>query len=450
MNRILAILFCFLFLSCQNNGIDDNIAKAYKVNDFIKSAMEDIYLWYKDMPDIHPNSETDPKVFYKKLLYKDDKWSYITNDATSLTNSFAGVETTFGYQLAFYKTSLNSNEYFAVVEYVNDNTPASLAGISRGDYFVRIDGEKINSSNYLKLVNGNSITLTKAVLLDNNIVETSEKVSLTSKKLTINPVLYKSVIERNGIKIGYLVYTSYIGDLNNLLDEALLYFKAQNITELVLDLRFNSGGDEVASTHLCSSLAPKDVVDNNSILIYNQWNDKYDKYWRKYNYTSRVERRFEEVAYNLDLKRLYVLTSSSTASASELTIIGLMPYMNVVTIGGTTYGKYTSMVLLQPKDKNISNWALLPIVAKYANSEGFTDFKDGLKPNYEVKDILFPAVALGDEQEPLLSKALELISGTSFSSSKVKQKLDTTDFDFVESRKSCFDDIRTNFLICLN
>ena len=98
--------------------------------------MEDIYLWYKDMPDIHPNSETDPKVFYKKLLYKDDKWSYITNDATSLTNSFAGVETTFGYQLAFYNTSLNSNEYFAVVEYVNDNTPASLAGISRGDYFV--------------------------------------------------------------------------------------------------------------------------------------------------------------------------------------------------------------------------------------------------------------------------------------------------------------------------
>jgi len=449
--KIKILLFCLFFcFSCKNKDVPDEIAKAFDVNEFIKSTMEDIYLWYDKMPNISPKSETQPKVFYKKLLYSEDKWSYITDDATSLTNSFSGVETTFGYQLAFYRTSLNPNEYFAVVEYVNSNTPASIAGISRGDYFVRIDGEKINANNYLKLINGSSITLTKATLVGNDIVETNEKVSLTAKNLTINPVLQKNIIEKNGIKIGYLIYTSYVGDLNNLLEDALAYFKVENVTELILDLRFNSGGDEIASIYLCSSLAPKTVVDNKEVLIYNKWNDKYDEYWRKNNYTNRIERRFEDVPFNLNLSRLFVLTSSATASASELTIIGLMPYMNVVKIGTTTYGKYTSMVLLQPKDENISNWALLPIVAKYTNAEGFSDFKDGLAPDYEVKDVLFPAVALGNEQEPLLAKALELIIGTSNQTISSKVKKMNIDYEYIESRKSHFDEIRNNFYLTTN
>lgn len=439
---LVLLLCCY---SCKNEQLSDDIAKAYEVNEFIKSTMEDVYLWYKEMPDISPKSETNPKTFYKKLLYTEDKWSYITDNANALTNSLSGIETTFGYQLAFYRTTSNSDEYFAVVEYVNDNTPASMAGISRGDYFVRINGEKINANNYMELINGSSITLTKADLVDRNIVETSETITLTSKKLTINPVLYKSIIEKNGIKIGYMVYTSYVGDLNNLLEEALAYFKAENVSEFILDLRFNSGGDETASTYLCSSLAPKDVVD--SILIYNKWNDKYDEYWRENNYTSRIERRFEEVPYNLNLSRLYVLTSSSTASASELTIIGLMPYMNVVRIGETTYGKYTSMILIQPKDKSIANWALLPIIAKYTNADGYTDFKDGLVPDYEVVDNLFPAIALGSEQEPLLSKALELITGVSTQAIASKSKKIPVDFEFVTTLQSSFDEFRSNFYL---
>lgn len=442
---LLVLLLCCY--SCKNEQVSDDVAKAYKVNEFIKSTMEDVYLWYKEMPDISPESETNPKNFYKKLLYTEDKWSYITDNANALTNSLSGIETTFGYQLAFYRTTSNADEYFAVVEYVNANTPASAAGISRGDYFVRINGEKINASNYMELINGSSITLTKADLVDRNIVETSETITLTSKKLTINPVLYKSVIEKNGIKIGYMVYTSYVGDLNNLLEEAFAYFKAENVSEFVLDLRFNSGGDETASTYLCSSLAPKDVVDNQSILIYNKWNDKYDEYWREHNYTNRIERRFEEVPYNLNLNRLYVLTSSSTASASELTIIGLMPYMNVVKIGETTYGKYTSMILIQPKDKSIANWALLPIIAKYTNADGYTDFKDGLTPDYEVTDNLFPAVALGNEKEPLLSKALELITGVSTQAEAAKSKRVPVDFEFVTTLQSRFDEFRSNFYL---
>ncbi len=452
MNRkitYLLLLAClFLSVSCEKdqNAPENN---AYKVNKFIKEAMNDIYLWYEEMPDLSPESEIDPKTFYKKLLYTDDKWSYITDDATALNNSFSGIETTFGYQLVFYKTGSNSNEYVAVVEYVNSNTPAALAGIQRGDYFVRINGERINSENYLQLIYGSSITLTKAKLEGKNLVESDETVSIESKSLTINPVLYSRVIEQNGTKIGYLVYTSYVGDLNHMLENALAEFKAANVTEVVLDLRFNGGGDEVASTYLCSSLVPKAEMEKQSVLVYNKWNDKYDAYWRQNNYTSRVERRFESVPSNLDLKRLFVLTSSRTASASELTIIGLMPYIDVIKIGDTTYGKYTSMVLLQPEDKTIANWALLPIVAKYTNANGFTDFKDGLAPDHEVEDILFPAVAWGDEQEPLLAKALELIGGN-VQNAPSKAKINggaLPDFEFVDARKSRFDAWHNNDII---
>ncbi len=448
INFLLILACLFLGISCEKdqNAPENN---AYKVNKFIKEAMNDIYLWYKEMPDLNPESEIDPKTFYKKLLYTEDKWSYITDDATTLNNSFSGIETTFGYQLAFYKTGSNSNEYIAVVEYVNSNTPAAVAGIQRGDYFVRINNERINSENYLQLIYGSSIILTKAKLEGRNIVESDETVSLESKILTINPVLFSRIIEQNGTKIGYLVYTSYVGDLNHMLENALAEFKAANVTEVVLDLRFNGGGDEVASTYLCSSLAPKAEMDKKSILIYNKWNDKYDAYWRQNNYTSRVERRFESVPSNLDLKRLFVLTSKNTASASELTIIGLMPYINVIKIGDTTYGKYTSMVLLQPEDKAISNWALLPIVAKYTNANGFTDFKDGLAPDYEVEDNLFPAVALGDVQEPLLAKALELIGGN-VQNAPSKAKISGSalpDFEFVDARKSRFDALHNNDII---
>lgn len=449
MVRRIVWLMCLvvaLLTSCKKE--DSAYNYNLKVNQFIWETLDDIYLWDKELPKVKIDN-TPPKQFYQQLLYKDDKWSYITDNAQALTNSLAGIETTFGYQLAFYRTTSNSNEYFAVVEYVNTNTPAAKAGVRRGDYFVRIDGEKITASNYRKLLSGTTIELTRAVLSDGNIVETTQKVSLTAQQLTINPVLHTSIIERNGIKIGYMVYTAYVGELNSHLEQAIAQFKQAGVTEFVLDLRFNGGGDEVASTYLCSCLAPQAVVDAKKVIVYNRWNDKYDAYWRKHGASNRIERRFEQVPYNLDLKQLYVLTSHSTASASELTIIGLMPYMRVTKIGDTTYGKYTSMVLLQPKDNDIDNWALLPIVAKYTNSQGYTDFKDGLSADYAVNDNLFPAKQLGDESEPLLAKALSLIAGDEGVQKIASQQMHSANFDYVTTLKSEVDDMRNNLYLTI-
>ena len=110
----------------------------------------------------------------------------------------------------------------------------------------------------------------------------------------------------------------------------------------------------------------------------------------------------------------------ATASASELVITGLEPYMNVVHIGESTYGKYVGAYIL-PDDNE--EWAMLPIVMKYANANGYTDFADGLTPDYEVYDDLIyddPSInddlvysyPLGNTSDAMTKKAIQLISGT--------------------------------------
>lgn len=439
-NLYIIILACVSFFSCERDQIDDR--NTLKVNQFIRDCMQEAYLWNEQMPNIDIEKENDPKQYFNKLLYFEDKWSYITDDAETLTNSLKGVETTFGYRLVFYKAS--NDEYVAVVEYVVPNTAADKAGVRRGDYFVRINGEKINASNYKNLISSSALTLTKGRLVESNVVETSEKVSLVATVETINPVLLSKIINKNGYKIGYVVYNSFVGDFNSSLEEVFRNFKENGVTELVLDLRYNSGGDETASIFLCSSLAPKSAVESESVFIKNLWNSNYENYWKRLGKNSYFERRFDSsVKYNLDLNRLFVLTSKNSASASELTIVGLEPYMNVVQIGQTTYGKYTSMFLFQPKSNKIKNWALLPIVAKYANSNGFTDFKEGLSPDYFVEENLFPATQLGDESESLLAKAIEIITGNF---AQLPQNI-SVDFEKISSEFSRFEEIKQNDFI---
>ena len=244
---------------------------------------------------------------------------------------------------------------------------------------------------------------------------------MSSSELTINPILLSKIIETDGKKIGYLVYNQYINEYNAQLTSVFQNFKDQQVDDVVIDLRFNSGGYVDAAIHLSSILAPSSAVSTPSILIKKQWNQFYQDYWAKNNVTNQLQTTFDKtVAVNLNLAKVYFLTSQSSASASELTIVGLQPYMEVITIGEATSGKYTASSTFQPTindegdlDPDIDNWAIQPIIFKYANAAGLTDFKDGITPTHPVSEILVASVVpqLGDEDEPLLETAIGLITG---------------------------------------
>lgn len=434
------LLLVAILVSCEKDETNPELLKAnnLKVNKFIWEVMDEVYLWQEQMPrNIDINNEPDPIKYFDKLLYQDDKWSFITDDVEGLLNGFEGREKTFGYSLTFGQFT-GTQTYFGIVEYVNPSTPASEAGLQRGDLIVKINNKEITQSNYMELFYGSTISITKGVLTSSGIALGST-LSMTSRDLAINPILLHKTMDVDGKKIGYIVYNQYITDYNTQLTSIFQEFKNQQVTDVVIDLRYNPGGYVDAAIHLCSILAPQSAVSTPAILIKKQWNQLYQNYWTQNNITEQLQTTFnKDVAVNLDLSRVYFLTSQGSASASELTITGLMPYMEVVTIGQTTSGKYTASSTFQPTindkgdlDPDIKNWAIQPIIFKYANAAGLTDFKNGLTPNYEVEEVLVAETVpqLGDMDEPFLAKAIQLITGNTTKSAQIGNLLTWKELD---------------------
>ena len=136
----LLLIFAGMLGGCKDEPIEDEAPEVtQKVNEFIQFVMEKDYLWYKELPEIDTRFEFDSKEYFKKLLYTEDKWSAITSDAQKTSNSLSGNEVTFGYSLVRGRFT-NTQNYFAIVEYVYPGSPADIAGLTRGDFIVKIDG----------------------------------------------------------------------------------------------------------------------------------------------------------------------------------------------------------------------------------------------------------------------------------------------------------------------
>jgi C-terminal processing protease CtpA/Prc len=279
--------------------------------------------------------------------------------------------------------------------------------------------------------------------------DNSRDIPITPRKISTDPVLYTHIYNypEQGKKIAYLFYTDFISDYNKSLYNAFAKFKQEGVTDLIVDLRYNPGGDISAATYLGSLIAPRQEVENKSvftILSYNPWlNAFFDAAEIGRNdylgvYREKVEPNPLDV--NLNLNNVYILATNFTYSASELTTFCLRPYTNVVHVGDNTGGKYSASWTIHAydtfPDKNgydraitvydeielteekkflLKNWAMQPIVATYTDKNG----KDFLNPGYLIPDYPVSSlentpstwVAIGDSTDYLLSAAISLITG---------------------------------------
>ena len=405
-----------------------------KVNEFIYEGLRSEYLWTSTINwgAIDYKKEKDSHAFFKRLIYKDDRWTSLTDNAKAWTQGFAGISTTFGFDIVF-GTFSNSSDLFAIIRYIYPGTPADLVGLKRGDLLVGLNGGTITRENYRLLYGSKTIVVNKGILGDKKITRDSIGIAITPVEMYQDPILKDTVILKDGHRVGYLCYADYTERSTPELIKVMARFKTAGVNDVVLDLRYNGGGYVSTARALCSLLAPEAAVKQKERFLLKHWNDNYANYWKAKNKLDQLYENFvDTLGVNMNLSRLYILTGKGTASASELTLTGLTPFMDVVQIGDTTHGKFCGGYILQPEDlwkdnglsyyKEIKNWGMYVMIYKFSNTRK-DEFPHGFAPKYVVKEKLLDLHPFGDERDPLLGKALELITGKQVAKARSERTL---------------------------
>lgn len=430
-------LFTLILLGFWSCNDDDSlkVPDDVRIGNFIWKGLNLYYFWQEDVPDLADNRfanqsalndylrvNNNPETLFEDLLVDRsiDRFSVLYSDYRILEGVLSGTTKNNGVDFGLRYKPGSSTEIFGWVRYVLPNSNASETTIQRGDLFYAVNGTPLTVSNYQNLLNQDSYTLNLATYDSGNITPTGESVALTKTVYSENPVYQTNTYDINGRKVGYLVYNGFYPNYNNQLNDAFGNFASQGVNELILDLRYNSGGSVQTSTYLASMITGQ---FNGQVFSKEKWNEKLMGYYNQNN-PSQIENRYTNsmsgTAINsLQLTRIFILTSPSTASASELIINGLKPYINVIQIGEKTTGKNVGSVTLYDSEDYRKEgadpthfYAMQPIVLQIVNRDNFGDYVSGLEPQIIYRENMANLGQLGSADEPLLQIALQNLSGS--------------------------------------
>jgi carboxyl-terminal processing protease len=420
-----------LFSSCFEDRDDTlQLASALEIQNFIYRGLNFFYLYKADTPelandafasqedlDIFLSTFSTPEDLFDFLLSPQDRFSLLVDDYIALENALNGITLNNGMEYGLVLYPDNSGNVFGYVRYVLPNTDAASEGLQRGDIFNTVDGQQLTENNFSELLAPDTYTIGLATLEGEDVTPTGESVELTKMEYTENPVHIAQTLTIEGQPIGYLMYNAFTRDFDPELNAAFAQFQADGITELVLDLRYNGGGSVETAVDLSSMITGQ---FNGQLFYTEQWNeDRQEEYASDGLFNNTISTG--EAINSLNLTRVYIITSGRTASASELVINGLDPYIDVIQVGDTTTGKFQASFLLYDapapgfnrSQANPSHtYAMLPLVFKTANANGVTDYIDGLEPDVPLEEDYSNLGILGDENEPLLAEALNEIFPT--------------------------------------
>ena len=435
IKKIFLTLFIALALfSCKKEIGDKMNGVSYSnedVNNWIYQSMSSYYLWSTKMPALSAtNLSSNPMNYFTSILYdygNTDRFSWIDSSSANLINQLNGVNKILGVKLnAFLTDNTKPDGPIAlVIAYVLKGSPAEKAGLKRGDIILSVDDQTITTKNYSSILQNETLKLSFGIYTNGVFSSSNKSLSITKVELQTNPILIDTVLNWSGKKVGYFAYTQFLISFDDSLRAVFGRFKSKGVNELIIDLRYNGGG-YVTSSDLLTDLIVKDLGSKvNTVMNKKIYNDSYTQTLNKQSGASAFVTNFQNEPNNLgNLNRVFVLTANNTASASELVINNLKPFMDVILIGEHTYGKNVGSFTITDDQKRW-NFGLQPITFKIANSLGQSDYGtvNGFAPNYLVVDNILPFKLLGDPAETVLNKALNIIGGVAYVANSTIQNL---------------------------
>ncbi len=419
-------------LSC---GVDrwPEYAAQTAQDEWIDSVMRKNYLWYSSISEgKYLNYFSTPTTFIQSILYKaqDNLYSYVD------TFTLAPVPS-YGFDYSLQSVAGNDTAYYALVNYVLANSPASDAGLIRGDYIMKVNDEYITRSNQTSLLNsGLAVELTvgeyKTIEEENEegetttigkIVELGRTNMGAIRSVEDNPIHYYTVITtETGVKLGYMVYSRFVNGsytdpdkYANQLREVSNYFAQNNVTHFALDLRYNTGGQFESTELLASILASSVDVTSKNIYAIQEFNDLRAKQDGPITYNSEIIGN----GSNLNIRQGFVITSSATSpSVTGVFLNCVSTHQPWALIGSSV--KCWGFATEHFADPRFT-WAVNPVVCSVANSAGSTGEAGTFTPNVIVNETsnLANFLPFGNPKEALLSTVIGIIDGTITPSTRV-------------------------------
>lgn len=396
------LILSVIFTSCKK---EINPADTYTIDeearDYLYTKMNDYYLWYKFIPDgVVKENYKDPYELMKAMRYKTlDRWSFV------MTYEDFRAESQGSFVGHGIRLGLDPTDKVRIVQ-IYKNSSLYSKGVRRGWIVKKLNGTDLapifiagDGAAYNQLIGPAQSGVTNTFLFQ---IPDGRDSTITSTKsaFTLNTVIVCDTFHlKSGGIAGHLVFDQFIPPSNQELDSAFSYFSENNVTDLIVDLRYNLGGDMSVLTNLASYIAG--AARNNMPFLKISFNDLLSSNDETFKFTT--------VSSPLNLTRLIVICTRETASASEDLINGLKPYLDVRCIGDTTDGKPVGMVGIKFK----TSYMFFPIMFSIVNSSDQGGFFDGIPPEKYVPDDI--AHDWSDRNELCLKEAIYYLENGSVS-----------------------------------
>lgn len=399
-----------LIFSCQNDDAPVVYEKGTNeyVNSWILEQMKRYYLWNENLPENNSLS-LKPEEYFKKMLQKDDRFSYAVHPSLPETVT-QSIRNSYGFDISFVEYQ---NQTYGVILHVLPDSPAARSGLKRGLFIKTINGTSLNNQNFENLyaVAASSAKVTLQVMEYTKADGFSDGKEIEIiRSLTFSNSINNQVIQYNNQKIGYIEISHFDVGLANSLLSVFREFQNQSVTKIIVDLRYNGGGDVSSAAALSSILAPNIKSDDLFITFRGNKNGGVvNKTFKEALVMNETQVSFETLrTVHPPIQEIFILSGSHTASASEIIINNLKPYMKVTVIGEKTVGKDVAGFALE--DNRISGergWILYPVIYKLFNARNEGNYALGITPDIEINELQDMEVfALGDIKETVLNKAL--------------------------------------------